>query len=49
MSQKTIPAQQKAMESANLKLARVMLEHPEVYAGIQLAWAIAVIERAKTA
>jgi hypothetical protein len=41
----TLPAQRKAMEDANLGTARIILERPEMYAGLQVDWAREIVRK----
>ncbi|MES2393499.1 MAG: hypothetical protein V4555_17820 [Acidobacteriota bacterium] len=41
-----LPAQRKAQDEANLITARIILEKPQFYAGLQVEWANRIIAKA---
>lgn len=43
----TIAAKRDAADEANIRCARIILERPEYYAGLQVEWARAVVEKQK--
>ena len=42
---KPLPAQQKAADDANLGTAKMILERPDKYAGLQVEWAESIVRK----